>query len=138
MILGVADSGPFIHLAILNHVAFLQRYFQPILIIPQVYEEVVIQGRDLPGAQELQVARERVSVQVTPVADPTLTPRLRRPANLPDISEVDALVVALAVERQATVLSDDNGVRMLAAAQGLLVTGSIGCVDTGETRRGDH
>lgn len=56
MIKAVADSGPFIHLAVINHVALLQRYFQPFLILPQIYDEVVTQGMGRPGAPELAAA----------------------------------------------------------------------------------
>jgi len=126
MIRAVVDSGPFIHLAIVNHVPLLGRYFQPILIIPEVYKEVVTQGRGLPGTDELRSAHESGVVAITKVPDPTLVTRMRRLDTLPDISDVDASVVALAVAEHATVVSDDVGVRMLAEAQGLSATGSIG------------
>ena len=37
----VADSGPFIHLAIVGRFDLLKRYFHKLVIIPQVYDEVV-------------------------------------------------------------------------------------------------
>ena len=37
----------------------LPRYFQPLLTLPQVYEEFVTQGRDRPGVPELATACER-------------------------------------------------------------------------------
>jgi predicted nucleic acid-binding protein len=42
------------------------------------------------------------------------------------VSEVDLLVLALALEQHATLLTDDNAVRMLAAAHDIPVIGSIG------------
>ena len=42
------------------------------------------------------------------------------------MSDVDVLVVALAIEQYATLLTDDNAVRMLAMAHRVPVIGSIG------------
>src|SRR5262245_59864106 len=69
MIKAVADSGPFMHLAVVNHVALLQRYFQPLLILPQVYDEVVTQGLGRPGAPELAAACDSRIVQRVELAN---------------------------------------------------------------------
>jgi uncharacterized protein len=42
------------------------------------------------------------------------------------VSDVDLRVVALAIAQQVTLLTDDNGVRMLAMTHNVLVIGSIG------------
>jgi predicted nucleic acid-binding protein len=44
------------------------------------------------------------------------------------VSDVAVLVVALAIEQYATLLTDDNAVRMLAMAHRVPVIGSIGIV----------
>ena len=44
----------------------------------------------------------------------------------PPVSDVDVMVVALAIEQRTTLLTDDNGVRMLAMAHSVPVIGSIG------------
>ena len=125
MITAVADSGPLIHLAIVGETALLQRYFQPILIVPQVYAEVVTQGTGKPGAQELAVACEAGVIQIREVPDQPLISRVRE-ASPPTMSDVDVMVVALAMAQQSALLSDDAAVRGLALEQGLSVIGSVG------------
>jgi predicted nucleic acid-binding protein len=130
MIAAVADSGPFIHLAVVNQTALLPRYFQPFLILPQVYDEVVTQGRGRAGAAELAAACTDGSVRIVELADHHLTDQVRHvPSGISDVSDVDVMVVALAIEQHAIVLSDDGSLRLLAMAHGVPVIGSIGiCV----------
>jgi len=127
MIKAVADSGPFIHLAVINHVALLQRYFRPLLILPQVYDEVVTQGMGRAGAPELAAACDSGIVQRVALVDQGLMDQVQHiPSGMLDVSEVDAMVLALAIEQHAIVLSDDGSLRMLATTHGVPVIGSIG------------
>lgn len=127
MIKAVADSGPFIHLAVVNQIDLLQRYFQPILILPQVYDEVVTQGRGRAGAPELTAACDSGVVQKMELADQRLINQVRQvPAGMPDVSDVDVMVIALATEQHATILSDDGSLRTLAMTHRVPVIGSVG------------
>jgi predicted nucleic acid-binding protein len=47
----VADSSPFISLAIIEQLELLPQLYQRILIPPAVWDEVTIQGVGLPGAR---------------------------------------------------------------------------------------
>ena len=67
----VADSGPLIHLAIVGQFLLLKRYFHQLLIIPQVYDEVVTQGQGRPGDLELSQAVSDGWITIEPVTDPT-------------------------------------------------------------------
>jgi len=127
MITAVVDSGPCIHLAVVSQTALLPRYFQPLLILPQVYDEVVTQGRGRPGASELAAACTDGSVRIVELSDHHLIDQVRHvPSGMPDVSDVDVRVLALAMEQHAIVLSDDGSLRLLAMAHGVPVIGSIG------------
>jgi hypothetical protein len=123
----VGDSGPFIHLSIAHQIDLLPHYFQPLLTPQQVYDEVVTHGTHRPGARELARAVARGHVQLAALTDPEIITQVQQPSGaIPAVSDVDLLVLALAVEQRVTLLTDDNAVRLLAAANGIPVIGSIG------------
>jgi uncharacterized protein len=120
-----SDSGPFIHLATITQFALLQRYFESVMTIQEVYEEVVTQGRGLPGSQELAAACEAGFVRLTEIEHPQLVAELRQSAP-PEVSDIDVKVLALAIQQQLPLLSDDEPLRAFARARGNTVSGSIG------------
>jgi predicted nucleic acid-binding protein len=68
----VADSGPLIHLASVNQFSLLRRFFHTIHTIPQVYAEVVAQGRGRAGDFEMRQALQERWVWVETAADAAL------------------------------------------------------------------
>ena len=74
----VADSGPLIHLAIVGQFHLLKRYFHELVIIPQVYDEIVTHGKGRPGDTELRQAVRVQWVVVQPVTNPFLSLYLPR------------------------------------------------------------
>lgn len=65
----VADSGPLIHLATARQFYLLQRFFDKVLIIAQVYDEVVTQGKGKPGDSDVRKAIEEGWVLVDPMRE---------------------------------------------------------------------
>lgn len=120
----VSDSGPLIHLALITQTALLARYFEQILIVPAVYDEVVTQRLHRIGVPELREARASGFIRVVSLQTSRLPDDLRLTAR-PSVSPVDAQVVALAIEQRLPLLSDDKAVRTLAIARGLTLAGTL-------------
>jgi uncharacterized protein len=120
-----SDSGPFIHLATINQFSLLHQYFESIVTIREVYDEVVTQGRNLPGSQELAAACEAGFVRLIEIEHHSVVTQLRQSAP-PAVTDVDITVLALAIEQQLPLLSDDEPLRAFAKTRVPTVSGSIG------------
>lgn len=121
----VSDSGPFIQLTMIAQFALLPRYFRAILAVREVYDEVVTQGRGLPGSQALAAACDSGFVQLVGVSDPQRVAQLGRYAP-PGVSDIDLAVLAVAIEHRLPLLSDNTPLRVFAMTQGVMVSGTIG------------
>jgi predicted nucleic acid-binding protein len=115
----VADSGPLIALGRLDLLGLPSRYFEPVLVTSSVWLEVTRK----PGVDEaarLSSAAEHHLLRVVP--DPAAIPAalLRTSIHAGERSSI-----ALAIEREATLLLDDRRARRIAAESGRPVIGTL-------------
>ena len=115
----VADSGPLIGLASIGKFRLLKDLFGKIIIPSAVYDEVVIQGKDQPGAKE---TREADWIEVVEVQDRLAVSLLR---NELDQGESEAIVSARELGA-ARILLDEKLARRKVRSIGLSVTGTLG------------
>ncbi len=118
----VTNAGPLIYLAVLHRFDLLRQLFAQVSIPAAVYQEVVVQGTGLPGAEETRVGLDagwlvRVHVQNRIAVDALLGEL--------DLGEAEAITLAResGVNR---VLLDDAAARARAKMMGLTVSGTIG------------
>ncbi|HIC93157.1 MAG TPA: DUF3368 domain-containing protein [Anaerolineae bacterium] len=117
----IANSGPLIALASIGEFRLLQDLFGEIVIPSAVYDEVVTQGNDQPGAKETKKADW---IKVVEVQGRLAVDLLR---NELDRGESEAIV--LAKELEATrILIDEKLARRKARSVGLTPIGTLGVI----------
>ncbi|HHY56615.1 MAG TPA: DUF3368 domain-containing protein [Chloroflexi bacterium] len=118
----VSNAGPLIYLSVLNRFSLLENIFSTVFIPDAVYQEVVLDGRGQPGADEV-----RAAIASGWLVRSTVTERIAVDALLEELhaGEAEAIVLSreLAIER---VLLDDRAARSKAQLMGLTVTGTVG------------
>jgi len=115
----VADSGPLISLASINHFDLLKSLYHQINIPLAVQNEVVnIQG-GLPGSKQVAAASWVLPVEVR---DNTAVQILRERL---DLGESQAIVLAIELKADVLLIDEARG-RRVAEARGLNKTGTIG------------
>ena len=118
----IANASTLINLASIGHLELLREFHGKIAIPPAVWREVVVEGRNRPGALEVERAREAGWIEVQAPQNRDLVKSLQRDL---DIGEAEA--IALAVERKAAVVFlDETDARRVADIYGLHKTGVIG------------
>ena len=116
----VSNSSPLILFARIGRLDLIQQLFGEILIPPEVYEEVTVRGRGLPGAAAVSSASW---IHSRAVANQAVLATLAAEA---DRGESETIALALEVSGRVAVLLDDRQGRRLARERGLRVIGSAG------------
>lgn len=114
----VADSGPLIFLARIDLLNLLPDLFDKVLIPPEVRDEVMVRGRNCPGAYAVSQAKWLI-VQAP---DPQLAKSL---SILVDAGEAEAIALAQTTE-DCTVLLDDLRARKVAQRLDIKQIGTVG------------
>ena len=117
----VLDSSAIIVLAEINMAGLIEAFGMEIIVPQAVYEEVVVKGRGRPGSEELRDLIRRGKVGVLKPRNRALVEALHDPLGM---GESEA--IALAVERDCTVVLDDRIARLKARSMGIAVKGTIG------------
>ena len=120
----VFDATPLIYLAKADAMEYLARLPNPFLVSPRVIHEVVEEGKR-KGAPEVLTVERLVAMgrfHVHQVQSRKLLARLRENARL---SEADRESLALAAERRARIVADEEALRSTARVLGIKTGGSL-------------
>jgi len=120
-----ADSSPLIILAKLGCFDLLNRVFPRLYISSEVHHEVVVVGVGLPGASEVANAEW---IDVKALQNPWDLLVAQQKYGL-GVGELSTILLGKELHANA-VLLDDYHARKLARAEGLLVRGSVGLLET--------
>ena len=115
----VSNATPLIGLAKIGRLTLLQELFGTITIPPAVYDEVVTNAPNRPGAKEI---RQAAWIQTQSPIDQTKVDYLR--ADL-DPGEAEALVLAEELDA-SWILLDEPKARLAAKLLGLKFVGTVG------------
>ena len=118
----ISNSSPVIGLASLGLVHLLWELFDQVIVTEAVYTEVVRQGRNRLGKEELETAVERGYIKLYKVKEEQLVNRF-----IGKLHRGELEVMAAAKELNAQfILIDDKAARVLAEAMLLEPTGLVG------------
>jgi predicted nucleic acid-binding protein len=114
----IADSGPLIALSIIGQLRVLPRLYERVIIPAAVWNEVVVQGAGLPGADAVMCCDwlEQISASREALAPLSI---------LVDRGEAEAFAIAQTIEG-CTVLLDDAQARRVSERLGIPRIGTLG------------
>ncbi|MBI3978855.1 MAG: hypothetical protein HY331_11780 [Chloroflexi bacterium] len=119
----VLDAGPIIHLSWLNHLDFLDRLFEEVIVPPAVRDEVLAAPAGTLGLDRIQEALARGRIQVHEVRGSAWP----EAATMHSLGRGETEAIQLTEESRAGLLvTDDADARKLALRRGIRVTGTLG------------
>ena len=118
----ISNSGPVIGLAKLDLLNILWEVFDEAYVTTAVYEEIVVQGSEMPGSSKLKYAVDKEYIKVYSVIDELLVNRFYGKLHRGELE-----TIAAGKELKAEyILIDDKAARSLASALFLEPSGLLG------------
>ncbi len=124
--IAVSNSSPLVSLARIGRLNLLASFYKRILIPVEVYNEVTVAGRGLPGAEEVRKANWIEVASRESLVDPSLEEACR---NL-GAGERGAILLAKSLQADV-VLLDEWKARRIARDAGLSIVGCLGILEAG-------
>ena len=125
----VSNSSPLIALSRIGRLDILASFYKRILVPAEVHHEVTVDGRGLPGAEEV---RNAVWIEVAPQGSPT-DPLLEAACQGLGAGERGAILLAKSLPADL-VLLDESKARRIAREAGLAIMGCLGVLEAGARR----
>ena len=122
-LIAATDAGPLIYLSVLGRLPLLRDLFVEVLAPDAVYEEVVLHGHGLPGANETKAAIESGWLRRAVVQNKALVDAL--PGEL-DAGEAEAIALARELGLR-WILMDDRSGRAKARLMGARLPARLAC-----------
>ncbi|MBU1148150.1 MAG: DUF3368 domain-containing protein [Candidatus Omnitrophica bacterium] len=121
----VSNASPLINMACIGKLNLLRELYGELFIPKAVWNEVVVEGKGQPGADEIKSA---TWIKTQPVTDLSLVHALRQEL---DAGEAEAIVLALEMQAELLLMDERIG-REVARHFGLRFTGLISVLVEGK------
>jgi predicted nucleic acid-binding protein len=125
----VSNSSPLIALSRIGRLDILASLYKRILVPAEVHYEVTVDGRGLPGAEEVRHAVWIEAAQHRPLTDPMLAAACQGLG----AGERGAILLAKSL-RADLILLDESKARRIAREAGLAIVGCLGVLEAGARR----